>query len=286
LNAFTLVKKAIDEMVTQLSKEKADEIKQKDFCTKALFDNEKDNLGKTKEKQDLEGKIVRLTMALTKLGEATKALNGELDEMRAQLKKSGEDRTKENRAFQQTVADQRATQKLLNQALKVLKGFYAKSAAASAALVDTSAETDSALVDTRTETEKTPAVLGMLIQIINDAKALEVSATRDEKDAQKAYEVLVKATNDSMQTKSKDILNKAGTIAEKQAAQVTANKDMGNVNEELEMLANAKAELDGSCKYLLAHFTKSQKAKVDEIEALQQAKSILSGAKFNTFLTS
>merc|ERR1719443_1734609 len=40
------------------------------------------------------------------------------------LKKETEDREKANAEFQQTVADQRATQKLVSSALNVLKGFY------------------------------------------------------------------------------------------------------------------------------------------------------------------
>jgi len=46
--------------------------------------------------------------------------------MQVQMKRAGEDREKENKDFQQTVADQRASQKLLQSALNVLKGFYEK----------------------------------------------------------------------------------------------------------------------------------------------------------------
>ena len=40
LDAFTRVKKAIDDMVAQLLKEKADEIKHKDFCTDEFNKNQ------------------------------------------------------------------------------------------------------------------------------------------------------------------------------------------------------------------------------------------------------
>merc|ERR1719384_807598 len=45
------------------------------------------------------------------------------------MKRAGEDREKENKEFQTTVADQRATQKLLKAALTVLQDFYGKKAA-------------------------------------------------------------------------------------------------------------------------------------------------------------
>merc|ERR1719386_137894 len=60
--------------------------------------------------------------------DAINTLKSEIAEMQVQLKRAGEDREKQNKEFQMTVADQRATQKLLAQALNVLKGFYDKKA--------------------------------------------------------------------------------------------------------------------------------------------------------------
>merc|ERR1719316_163384 len=51
LDAFTKVKKAIDDMVAQLLKEKADEIKLKDFCREGMFQNEMDTEKKEKDKE-------------------------------------------------------------------------------------------------------------------------------------------------------------------------------------------------------------------------------------------
>ena len=42
------------------------------------------------------------------------------------MKRASEDREKEAAEFAQTVADQRASQKLLKAALDILKGFYEK----------------------------------------------------------------------------------------------------------------------------------------------------------------
>merc|ERR1719272_621988 len=266
LNAFTAVKKAIDEMVVQLNKEKADEIKQKTFCSKSRY------LVKSREKEDLTAKFKILSASMKRLAEESKALNDDVAAMQSQLTKAGEDRSIENKAFQLTVADQRATQKLLSSALQVLKGFYAKSAAAGTALVETSTETD-----TKTETAKTPAVLGMITQILNDAKAMEAEASSDEKDAQKAYATLVKATNDSLAAKNKEVLFKFST-----AAEVSSKKEMSDVDLELEMLANAKAEFGQSCDWLHANFDSRQKAKDDEVDALGKAKGLLSGARFSS----
>jgi len=48
--------------------------------------------------------------------------------------------------------------------------------------------------------------------------------------------------------------------------------------------ANYKAELHSSCDFITKNFEIRQTARDEEIEALNQAKAILSGSKFNGFL--
>merc|ERR1719408_789037 len=162
--------------------------------------------------------------------------------MQVQMKRAGEDREKENKEFQMTVADQRATQKLLTAALNILKGFYEKKAAA--ALVK-SGEPAGPPPPPGFEAYKKNAaaggVMGMIQQIINDAKAMEAEAIRSEEDAQKAYEELVKDTNNSIDEKTKDITNKSESKAKAEADRVEAKEDKEAVMLELEQLANYKA---------------------------------------------
>merc|ERR1719421_272043 len=74
LDAFTRVKKAIDDMVAQLLKEKADEIKHKDFCTDEFNTNELQTEKKTRSKEDLSAKIADLEMSIKQTTEAVEAL--------------------------------------------------------------------------------------------------------------------------------------------------------------------------------------------------------------------
>merc|ERR1719446_817518 len=127
-------------------------------------------------------------------------------------------------------------------------------------------------------------VMGMIQQIINDAKAMEAEAIRSEEDAQKAYEDFVKETNASIEAKSKDMVNKKETKAKAEADLVEAQENLESVNLELEQLGNYKAELHTSCDFVMKNFEIRQTARDEEIEALKQAKAILSGAKFEAFL--
>merc|ERR1712014_158451 len=75
-------------------------------------------------------RIANLESEIEELAKAIKTLKSEIAEMQVQLKRAGEDREKQNKEFQMTVADQRETQKLLKAALNVLQDFYAKKAPA------------------------------------------------------------------------------------------------------------------------------------------------------------
>merc|ERR1711981_1342021 len=126
--------------------------------------------------------------------------------------------------------------------------------------------------------------MGMIQQIINDAKAMEAETIRSEEDAQKAYEDFVKETNASIEAKSKDIVNKSETKAKAEADLVETKESKEATMLELEQLSNYNAELHQSCDFVMKNFEVRQTARDEEIEALKQAKAILSGADFQAFL--
>jgi len=285
LDAFTRVKKAIDDMVAQLTKEKADEIKHKDFCVDEFNTNELQTEKKERAKSDLTAKIEDLENTIKSLTDAINTLKSEVAEMQVQMKRAGEDREKENKEFQATVADQRATQKLLTAALNILKGFYAKKAAF-VQVAQPAGPPPPPGFEAYKKNAAAGGVMGMIQQIINDAKAMEAEVIRSEEDAQKAYEDFVKDTNGSIEAKSKDIVNKSESKAKAEADLVEAKEDKEAAMLELEQLANYKAELHSSCDFVLKNFEIRQTARDEEIEALKQAKAILSGAKFEAFLQS
>merc|ERR1719213_1516293 len=172
------------------------------------------------------------------------------------MKRAGEDREKENKEFQTTVADQRATQKLLAAALNILKGFYDK-----ASLVQKKADQKVAAGQAPPpgfkSYEKNAAsggVMGMMSGIINDAKAMEAEAIRGEEDSQKNYEEFVMDTNMSIEEKVKDITGKTEAKAKAEEAKVEAQTERDAVLEELEQLANENADLHKSCDFTLKNF--------------------------------
>merc|ERR1712176_33131 len=192
-------------------------------------------------------------------------------------KRAGEDREKENKEFQTTVADQRATAKLLKAALTILEDFYGKKSL----LQEPAGPPPPAGFEEYKKNQASGGVMGMMQQIIDEAEAI-----RSEEDAQKAYEDFVKETNASIEAKSNDIVNKSETKAAAEAELVETKEAKEDTLLELEQLSNYNAELHQSCDFVMKNFDVRQTARDEEIEALKQAKAILSGAKFEEFLQS
>merc|ERR1740116_151754 len=242
LDAFVRVKKAIDDMIAQLLQEKADEIKHKDFCVDELNTNQLQTERKEREKSDLIAKIEDLELQIKQLTDAITKLKAEIAEMQVQMKRAGEDREKENKEFQTTVADQRATQKLLKAALTVLQDFYGKKAALLQQKQEPAGPPPPPGFEAYKKNAASGGVMKMIEEIISDAKAMESEAIRSEEDAQKAYEDFVKETNASIEAKSKEIVNKSEQKAKAETDLVETKEAKEAVMLELEQLSNYNAQ--------------------------------------------
>merc|ERR1719456_68194 len=78
LDAFVKVKKAIDDMLAELMKQQADEVKLKDYCVEALNENLRQTQDKERTKASLEATIEDLTMTIEDLTESISTLKSEI----------------------------------------------------------------------------------------------------------------------------------------------------------------------------------------------------------------
>merc|ERR1719238_2515059 len=221
LDAFTKVKKAMDDMIAELKIQQAEEVKKNDFC-KAELDKNEDTIKEKKYLQeDLEAKIAVLEGTIETLTNDIEALKATIAENHIQLKRAGEDRATQNKEFQLVVADQRATVVILNKALARLEKFYApKDGAAALAQVKAHQEPGAA-VEAPPPSGKPyqksgggGGIMQMIQMIIEDAKRAEEEAVIDEQAAQTAYASFVTETNAVLEQAQKDVVNKSAAKAQ------------------------------------------------------------------------
>jgi hypothetical protein len=274
LDDFTEVKKAIDKMVKALEDESVEEIKHKDYCIDGLHENEVETQEKLHTKEGQEAKIAGLEQDIKEADVQIKTLTTEIEEIQVQLKRAGEDREAERKDFEGVVSDQRESQVVLNEALSVLKEVYGDGVV----LTQISQEPPAGF-DTYKKNTGSTGVIALINQIIADAKELEAKTVHDEQNAQKAYEGLVKDSNDSIEAKTNAKTDLEGQRATDEQDLTTAKGELDGTVGELESLSDGVGALHKSCDYTLKNFDVRQEARAQEIDALQKAKAYLSGMK-------
>merc|ERR1712228_535933 len=106
----------------------------------------------------------------------------------------------------------------------------------------------------------------------------EAETTAAERKAQADYEKFVKDSNNLIHSLEEAITAKTKATAAARADSAEANENLQSTNDELQALADYDADLHNQCDFVLKNFDIRQKARLQEMEAIQAAKSILSGA--------
>merc|ERR1719428_2288552 len=268
---FSEIKAAIDKQMAELKKIQKEEADEYEFCTSEIKANEKETAAKTDKKADLEQTIADLESTIGTLTDEIAALKAEVAQTQVEMKSASEQRELENKDFQVTVADQKATQAILKKAADCMKAFYASFA----------------------QTNQTPPkqgtyskdgggniVVQLLEGVINESKDVESKALKAENDAQSAYEEYITDSNAAITAASDNIMSKSGALAKADKDKIQATADRDATIENLLMLGEHNVALHQDCDFLIKNFEVRQSSRAEEIESLFNAKAIFSGAKF------
>merc|ERR1719478_390246 len=288
LDAFTKVKELIDKMVTELAKQQKDEIAHRDYCIAEFNSNKRSTDLAYDKKEALQTRIADLTKTIEKLTKDIDASKAAVAEMMNQMKRASETREAENADFQTTVSDHRVMSMILTKALDRMKQVYAllqqRGMKPGAPHIQTSGtHTDPGNGPAKFKTYEKNAgggrVVAMLEEVLADTKKTEDQALASEQDSQSAYENFMKDSNKSILKTTQSISDMTGARAAAKEDLSMANRNFKLTMSDLENLDTTKADLHKSCDFLLKNFDARQEARAAEMDALNEAKNILSGAK-------
>merc|ERR1740115_313570 len=288
LDAFTKVKALITKMVAELATQQKDEVEHRDWCISELNSNKRDTTAAYDKKDSLTAQIADLTKTIAKLSADIDASKAAVAEMMKQMKRASETREAENADFQTTVSDHRVMSIILTKALDRMKQVYAllqqRGLKPGAPHIQTSG--------THTDPGNGPAkfsksgknagggrVVAMLEEVLADTRKTEDQAMASEGDSQSAYENFMKDSNKSILKTTQSISDMTGARATAKEELSMAKTDFSQTMTELEGLNDTNGDLHKSCDYVLKNFDARQAARAAEMEALNEAKNILSGAK-------
>jgi archaellum component FlaC len=271
------VKKAIDDMVEELLAQSADEIKHRDSCIDELNKNEVSTQEKLHAQKSQEEQIEGLKITIKDLTHEIETLTAEITELGVQKERATEDRAAEHAEFQGVVSDQRETQAMLTKARNVLLEYY-RGEGRGDAFVQGGKQAPPEGFKTY-EKQGANGVLDLLQNIIADAKEMEAETTHAEEQAEKAFNKFVAETDASVEAKQDEVVNKNAAKAQAEGDLTETKDELAGTVTDLENLATTAAAAHKSCDYFLKNFDVRQEARTEEVQALRQAKAILSGMK-------
>lgn len=271
-DSFVNAKKVMDTMLNRLKKEQKDEAGKVDFC-KLEIDKTEDQIKDTQlEKEDLGEQHLAATNTFKTLAEDMETLTQNIETMESSLKKAGENRKQESRVFQVSVADQRGTIKVLEKVSARLQKFYSFYQHQERKAPPTG--------NYEKRSMSAGGVLDLLAHIVSNAQREVSQLEKAEQASQKAYEALVVDAKTSIEAAEDSIEEKKGQQAEAASEKSELAQSLSSKTEAIEALAKSLHARHLECDFVLKHFKIRQQARAEEMEAITDAKAILSGADF------
>jgi hypothetical protein len=291
LDAFTKVKEMMDKMMAELQAQQQAEVEKRDQCNQDIDQTEDKIKVQNNVKEDLDQKHTEITNELKKLAEEIATLKKEVEEMEIALKEAGEQRKTENGIYQQSISDQRATIQILKMAQGRLAAFYtpAGSEASKAGLMEIQLHKQ---VPTRVQLGTSSSggsyehngnsggVMQLLATIVADAEGMEGELHVTEQNQQANYAEFVAATTATIEADRNSIAQKEERTAEAEGEKSeTEEAQLGN-DAAIAKLNELLNGFHADCDWIVKYFDIRQKARADEMNAIQEAKAILSGANY------
>jgi len=131
-----------------------------------------------------------------------------------------------------------------------------------------------------TKSGENGGVIAMIDLLIRDLEKEMTEAETEERNSQADYETMMKESAAKRSSDSKSLSGKVSTLADTEAELVSLKESQKASGRELMALSKYIASLHTECDWLIQYHEVRQEARTGEIESLNNAKAVLSGADF------
>jgi chromosome segregation ATPase len=300
---FEKVMKMIDEMVAVLKKEQVDDDNKKEYCGKQLDFAEDKKKGLDSTVSDEEAAIATAEESIATLKDEIKALEAGVAELDKSVAEATEQRKKEHANFIELEALDTQAKDLLGVAKNRLNKFYAPSLylappkkeltqeekvyqSVVPAFIQVAAHRAAQAPETfegayGKKTQESTSVVAMIDMIIKDLDKELTQAETAEKEAQKDYEAMMADAKTKRASDSKSVTEKEGVKASVETEAQTHKDAKGSATKELAATAEYIHGLHSECDWLVEHYQVRKDARASEVDSLNNAKAVLSGADYS-----
>jgi len=283
----------IDDLVAELKKEQVDDESKKEYCDVQfdLSDDKKKVLEKTGS--DLETAIAESKENIVTTKEEIDALEDGIRALDKSVAEATEQRKEENEDYKSLMAGNAAAKELIGFAKNRLNKFYnPKLYKPPAGLAQIRVHSGvapppppDAVEAYSKKGEESNGIIAMMDALSADLQKEMTEAEAIEKDAQGDYEQFMADSAAKRAEDSKTLTDKEGALAQLHEMLDTQNSDQTSNTKTLQATLQYIDSLHAECDWLVKYFDMRKEARTNEIDALEKAKAVLSGADFSLVQT-
>jgi len=282
-NPFGKVKKMVKDLIVKLMEEATSETEHKGFCDTELSTNKITRNKKTADVNELNSDIEDLTATIAQLTQDVADLAAAVKELDVAMAEQTEERSENKATNAQTVKDAKAAQTAVEQAMAVLKDFYAKAAEATAFAQQPAADAPETFdKGYQGMGASGGSVVSFLEVILTDFARLESETSASEVEEADAYKTFMFESKKDKALKENESRLKSNTKTDKESALQQANEDLKVTQEQLDKALQYYEKLKPSCVDSGITYEERVKRREEEIVSLQEALKILAGTDLPT----
>jgi len=300
---FEKVIKMIDDMVALLKEEGIDDEHKKEYCTLQFdfTDDKKKELERSVS--DLETAIEDAKEGIAQLKIDIEALDDGIKALDKSVAEATEQRKEENSDYTELLASNSAAKEILKFAKNRLNKFYNPKLYKAAAALQVSKHSNSFVQLSshknvadpgpapeapgayKKKSEEGGGVIAMIDTIVADIDKEITESQAEETNSQEEYETLMSDSAEKRALDSKTLTEKAGVKANTEAELARKTGEHKSTLKELMATEEYIGALHAECDWLLKYFDMRKEARTGEIDSLNKAKAVLSGADFSLMQT-
>merc|ERR1719263_915951 len=283
----------IDDLVAELKKEQQDDDNKKEYCDVQfdLADDKKKALEKTVA--DLETAITEAKENIQTTKEEINSLEDAIRALDKSVAEATEQRKDENEDYKSLMAGNAAAKELIGFAKNRLNKFYnpklykppAAMAQIRAHSGDAPPPPPEAVEAYSKKSEESNGIIAMMDSLTKDLDKEMTEAEVTEKDAQGDYETFMQDSATKRAEDSKTLTDKQGALANLETSLGDQKAEKASTEKTLSATNEYIASLHAECDWLIKYFDMRKEARSTEIDALGNAKAVLSGADYSLVQT-
>jgi len=304
---FDKVIAMVDKMIAVLKEEQIDDDHKQEYCNVQLDQSDDKKKVVAHAIQDIENGIAIATDAVATMKDEIKSLQAGLKALDKAVAEATEQRKAENAEFKDLMADNGAAKELLAFARNRLLKFYnpklykapkkqelsdedrIATSMGGASLVQVSehtghTESPAPPPETwgaySTKTKETSGVIAMIELLVRDLSKEMTEAETDEKHSQEDYVTMTTESSAKRVADSNALAGKMSTLADTEGELGSLKESKTETGNEFMALTRYIASLHSECDWLIQYHDVRKNARSGEIDSLNNAKSVLSGADY------